>query len=313
MYLGGGTPSLLGGKRLKEIINTAKSAFCIDDAEITLEANPADDLLDTLREVKNAGVNRLSLGVQSAVEQELELLGRRHRNCDVIKTVADAKAVGIENISCDLMLGIPKQTEKSLDESIDFLLSLDIPHISVYLLKIEEGTPFSKAKNLEFADEDTSSALYLQAAKRLEDAGYEHYEISNFAKKGFCSKHNLKYWNLQEYLGIGPAAHSFMEGERFYFDRSTQDFINGAEPILDGKGGSAEEFIMLALRLSSGLDEFRLKNEFQIKISTEYTNFKQKLISQGLATLTDKGFRLTDSGFLMQNPIVIKILDTLGI
>lgn len=303
----------MGGKRLVEIINTAKSAFCIDDAEITLEANPADDLLGTLYEVKNAGVNRLSLGVQSAISEELELLGRRHRNCDVIKTVADAKTVGIQNISCDLMLGIPKQTEKTLDESIDFLLSLDIPHISVYLLKIEEGTPFAKAKNLEFADEDTSSALYLHAAQRLEAAGYEHYEISNFAKKGFRSEHNLKYWNLGEYLGLGPAAHSFIEGERFYFDRSTQDFINGSEPIFDGKGGSAEEFIMLTLRLSSGLNENRLKEEFGIKITPEYTSFLQKIISEGLAVKTDKGFRLTDNGFLMQNSIVIKILDTLGI
>ena len=259
------------------------------------------------------GVNRLSLGVQSAIDEELQILGRRHKNADVIKTVADAKAAGIENISCDLMLGIPKQTEKSLDESIDFLLSLDIPHISVYLLKIEEGTPFSKIKNLDFADDDMSSALYLQTAKRLKDAGYEHYEISNFAKKGFESRHNLKYWNLEEYLGIGPAAHSYINGERFYFDRSSDNFINGKEPIFDGKGGSAEEFIMLSLRLSSGLDEKRLASDFGIEITENYLKFKQKLMLEGLAAETKRGFRLTDNGFLMQNPIVIKILDALGI
>ena len=313
LYLGGGTPSLLGGERLAEIIKTSKKAFLLDNAEITLEANPADDLFDTLKDVKNAGVNRLSLGVQSAIDEELEILGRRHKNADVIKTVSDAKAVGIENISCDLMLGIPKQTEKSLDESIDFLLSFDIPHISVYLLKIEEGTPFSKIKNLDFADDDTASALYLHASKRLADMGYEHYEISNFAKKGYQSKHNLKYWNLEEYLGIGPAAHSYMKGERFYFNRNTKDFINGCDPILDGKGGTAEEFIMLSLRLSKGLDEEKLKTDFGIKITENYLTLKQKLISEGLAVSTEKGFRLTDSGFLMQNPVVIKILDVLGL
>ena len=313
LYLGGGTPSLLGGERLCEIINASKKAFSLNDAEITLEANPADDLAETLKAVAKVGVNRLSLGVQSAIDEELQILGRRHKNADVIKTVADAKAAGIENISCDLMLGIPKQTEKSLDESIDFLLSLDIPHISVYLLKIEEGTPFSKIKNLDFADDDMSSALYLQTAKRLKDAGYEHYEISNFAKKGFESRHNLKYWNLEEYLGIGPAAHSYMNGERFYFDRSSDDFINGKEPIFDGKGGSAEEFLMLSLRLSSGLDEKRLASDFGIEITENYLKFKQKLMLEGLAAETKRGFRLTDNGFLMQNPIVIKILDALGI
>lgn len=313
LYLGGGTPSLLGPQRLNKIINASKKAFSLDGAEITLEANPADDLFETLKEVKNAGVNRLSLGVQSAIEQELAILGRRHNNSDVIKTVKDARLAGIENISCDLMLGIPKQTQKSLDNSIDFLLSLDIPHISVYLLKIEEGTPFSKAKNLEFSDDDTASALYLQAAKRLQSAGFEHYEISNFAKKGYQSKHNLKYWKLEEYLGIGPAAHSYMNGERFYFDRNTEDFIQGNEPISDGKGGTKEEFIMLSLRLSNGLCEEKLESDFGIKITENYLTFKQKIISEGLATATEKGFRLTDSGFLMQNPIVIKILDALGI
>ena len=313
LYLGGGTPSLLGGKRLSSIINASKKAFLLENAEITLEANPADDLFDTLKEVKRAGVNRLSLGVQSAIKEELEILGRRHKNADVIKTVADAKAAGIENISCDLMLGIPKQTQKSLDESIDFLLSLDIPHISVYLLKIEQGTPFAKNKMLEFADDDTASCLYLHTAKRLEAAGYEHYEISNFAKKGYKSRHNLKYWRLEEYLGIGPAAHSYINGERFYFDRNTQSFIEGCEPISDGKGGSAEEFIMLSLRIMEGLDEQALEEAFGTKITQEYTLFKQKLIDEGLALKTDKGFRLTDEGFLMQNPIIVKIVDALGI
>lgn len=314
MYLGGGTPSLLGKERLCEIINTAKKAFCISpDAEITLEANPADDLAETLKGLKDVGVNRLSLGVQSAIPEELEILGRRHTNSDVIKTVGDAKNAGIFNISCDLMIGIPKQTKESLGKSIDFLLSLDVPHISVYLLKVEPDTPFAKNKKLVFADDDTASSLYLYACERLKGENYEHYEISNFAKKGFYSKHNLKYWNLDEYLGIGPAAHSFMDGKRFYFDRDTEKFIKNAEPNYDGTGGGAEEFIMLSLRLSTGLDERVLESNFGIKITKNYENFKLKLISEGLATKTDFGFSLTDQGFLMQNPIVLKILDSLNI
>lgn len=315
LYFGGGTPSLLGGERLAEIISTAKRAFNINNfAEITLEANPADDLAETLEIAAGAGVNRLSLGVQSAVEDELKILGRRHDNKDVIKTVADAREAGISNISCDLMLGIPNQTIKSLDESIDFILSLGVPHISVYLLKIEEGTPFWKiADSLNVADEDEASSLYLHTSKRLKEAGFSHYEISNFAKEGFKSRHNLKYWNLEEYLGIGPAAHSFMEGKRFYFPRSTDAFISGNEPIADGVGGGAGEFLMLSLRLSSGLDFSALENKYGVKTTPEFNSLCHKLISEGLAEKTEGGILLTDEGFLLQNPIIIKLLDALNV
>lgn len=315
VYLGGGTPSLLGGERLCKILETAKTAFRITEgAEITLEANPADDLLNTLESVKNAGVNRLSLGVQSAVSDELKILGRRHTNQDVVKTVADAKRVGIGNISCDLMLGIPNQTEKSLNESIDFLLTLEIPHISVYLLKIEQGTPFYQmADSLDLADDDKAAALYLQAAARLKEAGYEHYEISNFAKKGYESRHNLKYWNLEEYLGLGPAAHSFMEGKRFFFPRNTEEFIAENPPIADGVGGAAEEFLMLSLRLSSGLSFSALESKYGITPTKEFNSFCEKLIKEGFAEKTFAGIRLTSKGFLMQNPIVLGVLESLGI
>ena len=314
LYFGGGTPSLLGGERIAEIIRCAKSSFSLtEDAEITLEANPADDLFETLEVCAKAGVNRLSLGVQSAIPQELEILGRRHTNSDVLRTVEAARQAGITNISADLMLGIPKQTPESLAKSLEFLLFLDLSHISVYLLKVEPNTPFAKAKNLQFADDDTASNLYLQAAKTLKNAGFEHYEISNFAKGGNYSKHNLKYWNLEEYLGLGPAAHSFMEGKRFYFDRNTQGFIEGDEPIFDGNGGDWQEYIMLSLRTMFGLNEDRLFNHFGIKETEKYNSFKQKIISPGLAEPTDKGIRLSDSGYLMQNAIVLKILESLNL
>ena len=161
------------------------------------------------------------------------------------------------------MLGVPGQTMESLNESIDFLLSADIKHISAYMLKIEEGTPFYKMQqSLELPDEDTVSEMYLHTVRRLSEAGFSQYEISNFAKEGFESRHNLHYWRTEEYLGVGPSAHSFLNGKRFYFERDFNSFLINPTIIDDGKGGSEEEYIMLALRLSEGLSKERFKERF---------------------------------------------------
>jgi len=310
LYLGGGTPSLLGGERISRIVSTAIDSFALQNAEITLEANPADNLADTLKIAALSGVNRLSLGVQSCIESELKSLSRRHNNSDVIRTVSDARAAGVENITCDLMLGIPGQTVLSLCESLDFILSLNPKHISVYILNIEPATPFghTKLELLNLPDDDTTADLYLKACEVLKSAGFIHYEISNFAKEGYSSKHNLKYWNCEEYLGLGPAAHSFLDGKRTYYERDINSFMNGDKPIFESEGGSSEEYIMLRLRLLDGLKLCDYKSLFGEEFPNEKIRIAQKYEKMGLMTVTQSGISLTERGFLVSNSIISSLI-----
>lgn len=315
VYFGGGTPSLLGGDRIAAILKTVKEAFPLaPDAEITLEANPADDLADPLRKAAAAGVNRLSLGVQSAIPEELAVLGRRHTDADVLRTVADARAAGIENLSLDLMLAIPGQTADSLARTLSFFYDLAPAHISAYLLKIEPGTPFwAKRDTLSLPDEDTAAALYLQAVDSLAAHGYAQYEISNFARPGRESRHNLIYWTGGEYLGLGPAAHSFMEGKRFYFPRDRQAFEAGCDPLPDGRGGDASEYVMLSLRLAAGMSETVLRERYGITPGDPYERLCRGLTAAGYATRRNGTLSLTPSGFLLQTSIVTEVLHAFGL
>ncbi len=309
VYIGGGTPTVLDSEMLAQIISTAKSAFNFSSGEITVEANPADDLAETFSCLAAVGVNRISLGVQSANADELEMLGRRHKNRDVERTVAAARNAGINNISLDLMLGVPYSNEKSLKYSLDFLTSFDPQHISAYILKIEQGTPFGRANasSLCLPSDDETAEMYLKTCEYLAGCGYEHYEISNFAKKGYRSFHNTKYWLGKPYLGLGPAAHSFINGRRFHFAGSVEDFINGGDFICDGSGGDAEEYIMLRLRLSDGL----LFDDFRKKFGCEFRyNIKKaaRLKSAGFIEIGDNFLRLTEKGFLLSNSIITEFI-----
>jgi len=216
LYFGGGTPSLLESERILAIINKSKELFSLKNAEITMEVNPAERLNEYFENIVKAGVNRLSIGVQSANENELEFLSRRHSARDVVACANDARAAGIENISLDIMLGIPGQTKESLKKTVDFVLERSPQHISAYLLSLEEGTPLYKNRhNLNIPNDDEAGELYLYTCELLKAAGFERYEISNFAKGDRISKHNTKYWQGADYLGLGPAAHSFINGKRF--------------------------------------------------------------------------------------------------
>ena len=251
IYFGGGTPSFFGGERITKIIDKAKESFEIaKNAEITVECNPSSVSEDLMKTLSKAGVNRISLGVQSALTNERKMLGRASDCEQVGNAIKLAKENGITNISLDLMLGIAGQTMQSLDQSLDFLLESDVTHISAYLLKLEEGTPlFEKKDSLPFPSEDDVCDMYLHTVDRLEKAGFIQYEISNFAKKGFESRHNTKYWKAKEYLGIGPSAHSFIDSKRFFYKRNFSAFIDGDDVIFDDLGGGEEEYVMLALRL----------------------------------------------------------------
>lgn len=325
VYFGGGTPTLLGAERLIRILETAKTcAPFLPDAEITAETNPGVgiglDMPDTgadFAALRRAGFNRLSVGLQSAEQNELAALGRIHTPGDAEETFRRAREAGFDNISMDIMLGIPYQTEESLGRTLDFCKRLSPEHVSAYLLKIEEGTPLASSPLRDCcAGPDAAAALYEAAAERLSALGYRRYEISNFARPGFESKHNLGYWLGTDYLGLGPSAHSLMEGRRFYFGRSYQDFMekefSGAELEEDSEGvpvGGWEEFAMLRLRLERGLSLAELSERFpDPPLAAEIGRRAALLAAHGLCIYEEGIVRLTTKGFLLSNPVTAELL-----
>ena len=309
LYIGGGTPSVLGAKRLCGLVERAKRTFLTDGAEITVECNPYRLPPDFFRELANVGVNRVSIGLQSAVTAERRRLGRRATREEVEQTVRAAQAVGIRNLTLDVMLGIPEQTEASLNETLDLCLSLGVPHVSAYLLKIEENTPFQRLREtLDLPDDDQAADLYLQMCETLERAGLSQYEISNFARAGFQSRHNLKYWHCEPYLGLGSAAHSFLNGKRFFYPRDFESFLQGCAPIPDGTGGDFTEYAMLALRLCEGLREAAVRARFGHPIPQTLYQKCAPLAAHGLLIADEQGIRLTRNGFLVSNAVLAEIL-----
>ncbi len=310
LYLGGGTPSVLSGEELFRIITTAKEKFGLDsNSEITVECNPGSSIEEIAPFLAEAGVNRISLGLQSAVDKERKTLGRISTKQRVKQVIEIFKDNGINNISLDIMLGVPYQTKESLDETLDFVINSGVTHISSYILKIEENTFFHKNYDrYDFPDEDTTCDFYLQCFERLKQAGFNHYEISNATLPGFESRHNTKYWTLDDYLGIGPGAHSFVNGKRFYFPDDTKYFINGGKAIFDCNGGDCDEYIMLSLRLSKGLDLTALKEKYGNvpvdKIMKKIPFLKEK----GLINLDGNTLSLTENGFLLSNNIIAELI-----
>lgn len=311
IYFGGGTPSVIGAERLNAIINAARKHYKISaDAEITVECNPSTVDDEFFRKLSESGVNRISLGMQSAVDNERRKLGRNADKTKIESVIKSAEKYGISNISLDVMLGVPDQTIHSIDETIDFCTGMNVPHISAYMLSIEEGTVFDKRQDtLNLPDEDTVCEMYEYVSKKLRQNGFVHYEISNFAKKGYESRHNTKYWNCEEYLGIGPSAHSFVDGKRFYFERDIDAFIQGRNAVYDADGGDCEEYIMLKLRLSDGIEFDEYKKRFDTNFPAEIIKKAGKFSTQGLVTITDTSLSLTTDGFLISNYIISELIN----
>lgn len=306
LYIGGGTPSCLEPVFLEDIVKCVKSSFRCDFEEVTVECNPADASEKLFGALINAGVNRISMGVQSAVDEERRALGRLSNSSQVMKAIEKAKKSGFKNISLDIMLGVPKQTAKSVGETVDFCLSAGVQHISAYMLKIEENTYFARnVHKLELSSDDETALMYEIVTDKFQKAGFYRYEISNFAKRGFESKHNLKYWNLDEYLGIGPSAHSFMDNKRFFYPRSTEKFIAEGKTVEDGSGGDDRERVMLSLRLSEGLNLNLIKDK-------DYREFVRQRLSEyetmNLCKKTSSGFAFTTQGFLLSNTILSELI-----
>lgn len=310
LYFGGGTPSILGTNRILKILETAQKYFTLDNTEITLEVNPATENELDFKELHASGINRLSVGLQSAHNNELSLLGRLHTAEDAHKTILLAQDSGFKNISVDLILAIQGQSEKSLLESIEFCDRLAIQHISAYMLSIEKGTEYYENRNtLDLKSENEQSSLYLLACSEFEKLGFHQYEISNFSKKGCESKHNLKYWNAEEYLGIGPSAHSFVDGKRFYFDSSIDTFFKNESPIIDGIGGTEEEYALLRLRLSQGLVNTEYQKRFFKNIPAQYFENAKKYEKYGLVKIqNNESLSFTPQGFLVSNKLISEII-----
>lgn len=308
LYIGGGTPSIIGAKRLNRIISAAKNQFKIE-GEITIECNPSSVEMGFFKAIANVGANRISLGLQSAVESERSSLGRLAGRQNVLECIKSAKSAGIKNISLDVMLGIPNQSAKSLDETLNFCINSGVEHISAYMLKIEEGTPFFNQKNsLNLPDDDFTADLYLQMVSTLQAAGFSQYEISNFSIKGFESKHNLKYWNCDEYLGLGPSAHSFINKKRFFYPRDIEKFISNPKIIDDGAGGDVQEYIMLRLRLCKGIAFDDVKGRFPLVDLKKLKSKAQRFEKEGFVVIDDKGFHFTPKGFLISNFLIKEII-----
>lgn len=318
VYFGGGTPSFLGEKRLTRLLKLVKKLYPVaKDAEITLEANP-DSAADPkmLRALRRAGFNRISLGAQSADNGLLREIGRIHTWEQVQDAVAAARQAKFENLSLDLIYALPGQTMAQWRETLCAAVALEPEHLSCYGLKVEEGTPlYDRRDTAGLPDDDTQADMYLYAVDYLTQNGYHQYEISNFAKPGYESRHNMKYWTLGEYAGFGPGAHSDLGGVRFAYIRNLERYLAGDLILSESEEISPldrdMEYIMLSLRTAQGIDsrtfEYRYRQRFA-PMEALFTEYKK----HGLACRTDGGWRLTPRGFLVSNRIIVELQEAVG-
>lgn len=306
VYFGGGTPGLLSAQQVATLL----AVFAPEkNAEITLETNPETTDKEKLEGWLAAGVNRLSVGVQTANDASLRRLGRLHTAEQARDILCLAKQVGFTNITGDIMLALPAYSKEEFDDTFSLLAGEGVTHISAYLLKIEEGTAFWKKPPENIPDADSAADFYEYAAEQLEKAGYLPYEISNFAKLGYEGKHNLLYWDCENYLGIGPAAHSCMDGNRFYYPSNTKAFIEDSLTLIEDGTCSREEYIMLQLRLKKGLNLAHLSQRFGVSLSAKQIALLENYATMGLAFATENGWALTNQGLLVQNVLLVELLE----
>jgi len=313
VYFGGGTPTYIGADRLCALLfEVAKHFSLAEGAEISAECNPATASAEGLKDLRGAGFNRLSIGAQSMNDRELALLGRAHSVSDFQRTFSDARRAGFDNLSADLMFGIPEQTEESFHKTLQGLVALDPEHISAYGLKIEEGTPFFEKKDsLCLPDEEAERGMYMQAVDFLGQNGYARYEISNFAKRGRESRHNLRYWEREDYLGMGLAAYSCLGNERFSNVTDMARYLEGvrvAERESVSEHDALAEAVMLGMRLEKGLD-FSALAEAYGEGACEYQRRLSRYTEGGFVRKTDRGYAFTSEGMYVSNAILSDILD----
>ncbi|MEA4992771.1 MAG: radical SAM family heme chaperone HemW [Oscillibacter sp.] len=322
VYFGGGTPTLLGTKRLVRLLKDIQKKYHVSrDAEITLEANPesAGDFRE-LRALRSAGFNRLSLGMQSADDEELRAIGRIHTAGQVKAAVEAARKAKFSNLSLDLIYGLPGQSMDVWKKNLTAAVDLAPQHLSCYGLKVEEGTPlFTRRETAGLPGDETQAEMYLWTVDYLRRHGFFQYEISNFARTGFESRHNLKYWTLGEYAGFGPGAHSDFGNVRYAYERDLEGYISGMKtggPLLSENEripplDRDTEWLMMGLRTVRGLDPKVFENLFRRRFDC-FVPFLEECRKAGYALEEDGRWRLTPEGFLVSNQIIGGMLDALG-
>ena len=317
VYIGGGTPSILSPESVKMLADTIKNNLkTTQGLEFSIELNPCSITEEKLLAYKSVGINRLSIGMQSASDSELKHLGRLHTREELEKGFCLARECGFDNISLDLMFGLPSQSVDNFAKTVDCALALSPEHISAYGLKIEENTPFGKSiDSLVLPTEDEDYEMYKLLCHKLSKVGYEQYEISNFAKEGYRSRHNMKYWLCHEYVGFGPAAHSYFDGVRYCYERDLQKYISGKwvkitedyEREHQTQEDKMDEYVMLRLRLCDGVDENEFEKTFQKQFLSEYPRV-EGFVKSGHMSHKNSKFAFTTDGFFVSNYILSKIL-----
>lgn len=314
IYIGGGTPSYIEAKYIKEILEEIKTKNVSKEAEITIEVNPGTVTLEKLQEYKNCGINRLSIGLQSTQNNLLKTIGRIHNFEEFLETYKMARKVGFKNINVDLMLGLPNQKISELKESLEKVLELKPEHISVYSLIVEENTPIAdkiEKNELILPEEETERNMYWYVKNTLELNGFHHYEISNFAKKSFESKHNLNCWEQQEYIGIGTSAHSYVENVRYSNTENLEKYIDNIEQgtpennkiihEVQNENDKKKEFMLLGLRKIDGIKISEFKKAFGDNPIYLFRNELKKLSDEELIEIDDDIIRLTNKGINLAN------------
>ena len=313
IYIGGGTPSYIESKYISEILKTIKQKYNISrNVEITIEVNPGTATKEKLRDYVEAGINRISIGLQSCNNNLLKMIGRIHTYEEFLSTYKLAREVGFKNINVDLMIGLPNQTLDDVKKSLEEISKLNPEHISVYSLIVEEGTPIEKkiAKGqLKLPNEELEREEYWEVKKFLENLGYKHYEISNFAKTGYESKHNLNCWEQKEYLGFGAAAHSYMKKTRYSNTENIEKYINQEMQSkqlhmvheVQKEEEQKKEYMLLGLRKIDGVQISSFKNKFGCNPIMEFKNELNKLTQEGLIEIDLDQIKLTEKGIDLAN------------
>jgi len=309
LYIGGGTPSVISASYYEKLFDFLKKYVIFEEnPEITMEINPATVDFDYLQQIAALGINRLSIGAQSFNDKILAKINRKHNSDDIKSAINMAKQAGFNNISLDLIYGLPQQTLDDWQNSLQCAVNLEINHISTYGLKIEPDSYFGKNLPLNIPDDELQSEFYLQGIDFLTKNGFNHYEISNFAKKSYESRHNLTYWLNQEYFGVGIAAHGYLNGERYSNTESFDDYIKNSDKIVSKTKISSEEKlneeVMLGLRLAQGIDVNKLKQKYGFDFEEKFSREIKKYSGYGMLTFENSVIKLTPQGFLMSNYIL---------
>ena len=320
IYFGGGTPSILASDQVKEIINKVRSLYKAGKvSEITIEANPEDITAEKIKDWKTAGINRVSLGIQTLNDEVLRSLNRSHTGAEAIRAIAILQEQGLENITIDLIYGLPSQTNEEWKRNVERIVEFGIPHLSAYALTIEDKTVFGhqlKQGIISSPEDEQYEEQYLSMCEILKSAGYEHYEVSNFARPGFRSKHNQLYWQGVPYLGIGPGAHSYINGKRYFNVSNNSSYLKSindrkiprqVEILSDEQ--RYNEYLLTRLRTDRGINLDKVKKEFNIDLRKDYQEYFEYCLMNRLAKLDGDSFILTEKGFFLSDAIILELMN----